>query len=94
MKLTYVIQMYKTTSPIKNGINRINILYTSSYKSIPIYQVNKRKKLKVYFNMFVLNKLVLNKMKLTRVIQMCKNIFAIKMVITVLTFHAQDLTKL
>ena len=83
MKLLSVIQIYKTTLPTKNGINRINILYTSSYKSIPIYQVNKRKKLKVYFNMFVLNKLVLNKMKLTRVIQMWKNIFALKMVLKV-----------
>ena len=32
-------------------------------------------------------------MKFTWVIQMCKNIFALKMVLLVLTFHEQDLTK-
>ena len=32
-------------------------------------------------------------MKLTLVNQMCKNIFAIKMVLIILTFHGQDLTK-
>ena len=30
------ISMYKTTLPIQNSINCINILYTGSYKSIPI----------------------------------------------------------
>ena len=32
-------------------------------------------------------------MKLTRVIQLCKNVFAVNNDIIVLTFHAQDLTK-
>ena len=33
-------------------------------------------------------------MKLTRVIQLYKNAFAIKMVLIFLTFHAEDLTRL
>ena len=32
MKLTFVILMHKTTLPLKNVINSINILYTDSYE--------------------------------------------------------------
>ena len=56
MKLTYIIKMHKNTLPIKNGINNVNILYTGSYKRIPIYYgLYGEKNLKVHFNMFVLN---------------------------------------
>ena len=34
----------------------------------------------------------LNEVQLTQVIQLCKNIIAMKIVLIVLTFHAQDLT--
>ena len=35
MKLTY--KMKKTTLPLKNRINNVNILYTGSYKIITVY---------------------------------------------------------
>ena len=37
MKLAYVTQIYKSKFLMKNGLNSINILYTSSQKSFPIY---------------------------------------------------------
>ena len=37
LKLTYVIQMYKSIFPIKNGINSINILYTGLPKCFQIH---------------------------------------------------------
>ena len=33
MKLTYVIQIFKTMFPMKNGLNSINILYAGVHKS-------------------------------------------------------------
>ena len=34
MKLIYVIKIYKSILPMKNGLNGINILYTGSRKSV------------------------------------------------------------
>ena len=47
MKLTYVFQISKNMLPTKNGINTTNILYTGSYKSVPILW---GKIFKMYFN--------------------------------------------
>ena len=64
--------MYKTSLSIKNGINSINILYTGSYKSIPIYYGDQVKNFKSAFKFAYIE---LNKEKLTRVIQMCKYMY-------------------
>ena len=72
------LDVKKTTFPIKNGINNTNILYTSSYKRIPIYNCQQVKNFKSAFKYVCVE---LNKMKLTRLIKMCKNIFAIKMIL-------------
>ena len=90
MKLTYIFSMYKTTLLIKNGLNSINILYTDSYKKIPIHC---GQKVKIFESAFKYVCIELNKEKLTQVIHMCKNMHAIKMVLIVLIFHIQDLTK-
>ena len=53
--------------------------------------VNRVKNFKsAYFNVFVLNWII---MKLTRVIQIYKNILPLKIVLIVLNFHVQDFTK-
>ena len=75
---------------MKNGVNCINILYAGSYRKIPMYQGRLVKKFKSFFKYICIE---LNKMKLIRVIQMCKNIFATKMVLIVLNFDVQNLTK-
>ena len=46
MKLTYVIQVYKSIFPMKNGLNSINILYTSFHKSFPIQYTYGKENLK------------------------------------------------
>ena len=80
----------KTTFPIINGINNINILYTGSHKRIPKYYGQWVKNLKSLFQYVCME---LNKMKLTWVFLKYKNMFAIKIVLLVLNFHIQGLTK-
>ena len=48
---------------------------------------------KIFKSAFLCICIVLNEMKLTRVIETCENIFAMKMVLIFLTFQEQDLTK-
>ena len=78
--------MCNTILPVKNGINSINILHTGYYKRILIYYCQ-------YMKNFKSVCIKLNKVKLTRVIQMCKNLVAIKMLSIVLTFYGQDPAK-
>ena len=74
MRLTHVIQIYKSLFPMQNGINGLNILNADSYKSFSIHY-----NLWGKFSKRILTYLyTLNLMKLTLVIQIYKSMFHIK----------------
>ena len=70
----------------KNRINSINIFNSRLYRKFHYIMVNGWKILK-----YIL--ICLPWMKLTWIIQLCKNVFAINNSIIVLNIHEQDLTK-
>ena len=55
MKLTYVIQIYKSMFPMKNGLNSLNIMYTGSHKSFLIHYGSWSEVFKAHFSKPILN---------------------------------------
>ena len=45
VKITSVIHIYKSMSPMKNGVNSINIFYAGLHKSFPIHYSHLKKKI-------------------------------------------------
>ena len=82
--------MYKSMFSIKNAINRINMFYTGLHKIIPIYNAQWGEK----FLMCILMCLYWTEYNEVNMrFQIRKNILALKMILTVLTFYIEDLTK-